>query len=792
MGDAVEVGSRTELVHFLDSLHRLKDADPLSRLLLFVHGNHESFGQNGFMTSGADFQGAPQALLDIGPSPEEFRRDFHAAEVGAENVLDKKTTIEMIYREMFGKDPEPVRMIRFDRSYYTLEGETELRSFGNSSEVFRNLWKQTTDKTWNAIVNYTGTSDIRVEKAWFQVAAAKIEDFHTSQGDVPVYAIALDTTDFLEDDMKRGALEGHVSSVQVKVIRALMDHLVFENPDTKFIFVSHYQAAHGSMEQVTGDGIAHLKKSGLAGLLSDEKVIAFVAAHDHRPNYVDLSKHPAVSRKTPLPGVTVASVIDSGGKLRMTYGVDEKKSEKAYFEFRFLKLDTAKLPGNSPAVCRELQALDPYLLLHDDAIAHIEDPLIREMAASQVSIPKKAFLSFNLDHGLANRPESLPELIVAEDVVVASIEENSFYMRAFLSAIRLSLKGMRSLPEAAAFETSYLNSVELLEKYSKGDLTAGSSLNDAFKALDESIGKLQVAGSKANASVPRALINARVFLNDYRGWIRDYRKLRSDNAPLKTFMTMKRPNGFASFRALVDFVEKAPPGSEVASLMAQITQRAAKQRMQFYKERKVLDGILPEGVIDAEGLRHHVRIVLGEPKGVPSGETCAAQKDYAEEGRKLVADAVVPYEGKPEWHGSLRLGLGNRGGTVEAGAQAHVLNRWNQPRLNLRLYGGLARGAENEYDVYGKVALSLGDPLGFADIGLFAKGGWNVSESAASSFSPSLGVELNLLEGALGFSTNREGSDRGWNGMVMMDLAALERNKPILKRSVPVLKSLWK
>lgn len=796
-GDVVDVGNTDELKIFFEALDRLKDTDPVYRNLLFMIGNHDML-HNGVSRSGWDFFGLLGIVLRRG-GVEAYKKDIQIPEVGGrDHVLDKATLIEFLYRYFFDKEPDPARIESADYHHYTVKGRKKA-AWNDTARVFRDFWKQEKDGSWNALVKYLPGSPDKPEKQWFHASAVKMGDFGTSDGKVPLYFLSMDTMDYLDDGMSLGALQGHVSSSQVRVLEAFIEEIRSAEPGAKFVLGGHFPAASGEFDKAGVAAIAKLRESGLHRILSDEDVVAYVAAHTHDRGYTDLSQHDLVQRSTPLPQVTVPAVMDYPNEMvLMTYGVEASDPDNVVLQFDFAGVDPKTLPGNSEAVCAEMKAIRPELLMYDDGIVHIKDDHMREFALPGTPFGKKLDLVLNLDEGAITRFDNIHDEVIKEDVIPAMVEDTQYYLRAFMGVMKLTLIEAGWNDEAAAIEAAYLKNVDHLnenyERIWKGEYRETAVGHSHVHLLDEHMGELdeaiRVFQEKAEGSndenvafVGHLLPLVRGFLGEYRYWLEGYeRKLKTERDP-QDFVYDASLGGSFYFKSVMAHMRDVPYGSQAWAFLVHSFLEAGEQRVEFYRGERVLSKTVPDRIrleIASDGSRSVTLSPLA-PGGEKIDRRGWCETDvphYAEEGRKRARASVVPLGDRGvEGHFSYRLGY-EGGLSGELGGQWHLLNRWDLPRLNGRLYLGGSTNFDGYWDVYGKGSLSVGDPWGLIDAGPTVMGGVVLSDPdrdpAQYDRFVGAGVGVNLFEGLVAFEANhlwREDAENEWRYGVKIDLA---------------------
>ena len=823
-GDIADVANTEEIKVYFEALDRLKKADPIYRSLLFMIGNHEIF-HAGVSNSGFDFAGLLYLILRSGGT-EAYKKDIRIPEVGdRKKVLDKKVMIDLIYRYFFDKEPDPAEIATSSYQEYSLK-KGDITKWDDTSQVFHDFWKQEKDGSWNTVVHYLPGKKSKPERQWFYASAVKLDDFETSGGvKTPVYFLQLDTMDYLMDGASLGALQGHVSYIQVKIAQAFIDQVRAAEPGAKFVFGGHFPVKGGSFGGFDFAGIKKITDSGLYRLLSDEDVVAYIAAHTHDRGYADLAEMKPIDRVTPLPQITVPAVMDYPNEMVLfKYGVEESDPSKLVFQFDFTGLDEEKIPGSDEAVCKELKYIRPHLLMYDDGILHIKDDRIREFATPGTPLLKRADIALNLDTGILPDFARAHDQIIMEDVIPAMVEDTQFYLRAFMSIVKLSLIDAGMEEEALKLEKIYLKNLDHLnnnyEKIWRGEYTEATGPHSEIHALDRYMTDLDQAVLDFKKTVETELASGTLdpkqkehleyaahllplvkgYVGEYRYWLENYeRKLRTEREA-RDFIYDANLGGSFYFKAVMKHIREVPDGSALA-LIRHMFFEAGEQRVEFYGGEKALVKKVPDRIrielSPSSGARQVILSPLTEEdKKVKRLDWCDPDiPHYAEEGRETAQASVKPTGDRGfEWHWSYRLGNVWQGSTLdwdwgksyplagEIGGQMHLLNQWNRPRLNLDAHLGGTADFNGYWDVYGKLGFEVGDPWGLLEVGPTVKGGFVLS-SPTDPTDPidsfiGVGGSVSVFEGLLSFEASKMWYDEGpndWRYFFNVDLFAAAR-----------------
>lgn len=804
MGDAVDVSSVRELETYFKTLRFIQKVNPLEQMLLFTIGNHEVL-HAGVSHSGGDFFGFWGLFLNLS-GPRSHKKDIQIPEVGgARNALDKKKFIEAYYKFTFGKGPKPVILHKFNNRYYTLkEAKTHLKKKSNwygsekiSEKVFNDFWRyERNQRVWNALIHYPKGGEQNPEESWFYATATKLNDFKTSNGTYPIYAIAIDSMDYLVDSRSLGALDGHISHVQIKVVQNFILEMKRRNPHAKFVLVSHYPMGR----------ISNIKKTGISHILSDEAVIAVIGAHTHKREYEDLAENKSmnsygiVGRNNPLPQVVVPSPMDYPNEIvKLRYGIEPRNPEQIFFTFDFVEIDSSRLPGNSEAVCTELKSIRPELLIYDDALAHIKNPQIRQFATPGSPLFRRIDIGANLDTGLVTKPGKIHDELIADDVIPTMVEDTQYYLRAFTSVTKLSLTEAGMDPEAKEIELLFREILNHLNHYYEriwrdefteigGDHLDIHKLdtyqNDLAQTTTKVVKKIQ-GQLKDPSLTPRqkqllklaanTLPDIKGFFDDYRFWLKRYERNRRTERRPSEMINEADLGGSLHFKAVMKQLRAIPYGSWAWSFLVHAFFEAGEQRAEFYGGQAALQKKVPDTI----------RVVLNTTTGIETVHVPPLSAAERATQRRHWCDPKSPPHAKwarqrsqawkpaektgirgIESHWSLRTGIywqgailawnaDNAGLSGTLGFQTHLLNRWDAPRINIAAGLGGSVGFDGRGDMFLRMTPTIGDPWGVLELGPVLTGGM----AFAGDVGPfdlfiGAGGGLALAEGTLSFEAS--------------------------------------
>lgn len=757
-GDTGDVGSTREIDLFFRIFDKIKAYDPLNQLLMYVLGNHDVI-HAGAANSGDNFFGVLGFGLNLWDPRRNYRRDIHATEVGTtEFILDKLILINKVIDYFAGKDVEvnPVilahsyapsqylrsnqnNMMREMPSVYRLKGEKE-KNWNDVDEVFSDFWKQKGDNVWEAIVGYKmETPKRRPEQKEFMVRMIKAEEMNTTNGDHPLYFIALDTMDYMDDGTDLGAIQGHVSSEQVQVIKAaILKAKVLvkkDNPhaQAKFVFVGHFDPTR----------IANFKESGLNEILSDEDVVTYVGAHTHDRGYKDLNSPElaikyGIQRTTSLPVIIDPSVTDWPNEmLVLKYGVENPSTNEFYLDFTFTGIDRDEIPGLNDQVLAEYKEILPYLNSFGEALKRFDDAKLAEFANPNTPLYRKIYLAAQLDDGLLTKPGALHDLVIAHDVIPTMIQDNVLHKRLFADMIKLEVADSGYQDQANAFEGAYTKRLDHLVGYYEGIRQAKSKgenpsdmeahdLDKFQKEYEQKVAELkQLAQGLSDEGPAKERLQQMVDiadmlatdLEDFRAWVERYNRKREDQTQSdEELRALADLYGYSHIQGIMEHMKDLPVESPAAAYA-------------------ILVGL--ESAVIYRDYRNPITSLAGEEKEVPdniritvSTETSriqVTQKDLPDAtwlsipSYKSIGAEVIPQETVPEsgigrtnqvqghWEVTTGLSHGNmttsfeegtkgpfvttgpqNGISVEVGRQWHLLNSQYVPRINT--CGGLGAG----------------------------------------------------------------------------------------------------
>ncbi|EKD41222.1 MAG: hypothetical protein ACD_73C00799G0002 [uncultured bacterium] len=603
--------------------------------------------------------------------------------------------------------------------------------------------------------------------------AVKMGEYDTSKGKLPLYMIGLDTMDYTSGKSALGAINGHLSPLQIKIVKAFIEQKKKENPNAKFIISGHYPAT--SIEEVG--------YSGLSKLLEDESIIAVVGAHHHRRNFINLAdkkyqEELGFTRKQPLPQITVPAIMDGPNEITgMKYGV---VNDELVLQFDFLGIDPEKVPGIDSEVKKAFDDIIPQLLSYRDAIQHITDPRIREFALQGTSTARKVYLLLHPDSGLIADSGRLHDHMIARDVIPTMVEDAQLYLRIAENATYLTLTEAGLKAEALNLRNAfYAHQKELDDYYERIHQGQYTNLveHSAFHKLDEKSDEVNVATYKVLEAIkqkleadPTTTIKQKELLGKvdhvvddlhrfqdaYKFWLQRYENLKRADRDDADYVFAADIFSSGYFRSIQQHIEALPYGSKAHAFMTLIFKESAKQRDQFYQ--KIPDKKIPDHI------ELHFSSKTSQLSLVPSGPTFFTDAEWQENKRRVghapgMDPAINPpevfHDPKPEEHWVLRAGgsflQGNNSFVCDFGGRWHLLEGLSAPRLSVEWVAGIKTGGIKGPEAPLKFAFNIGDPFGFIDVGPLLSSGLAYDGSEVSPFL-GIGGQTNIREGLLTFN----------------------------------------
>ncbi len=779
MGDTTDVAAVDEWRSLIQALDRLKQINPAHRILSFVVGNHEVF-HAGTSRAGTDFWGLLGFALKL-DGERAYGKDIHLPEVADEsNILNKKVLIQAVYKYFLGRDPDPVTLKSVTSTHYLFPTASKQKagSWDDTAQVFKQFWKQEADGSYNLLVHFkNGREEEYPETKWIFASAAKLGEYDTQVGKMPVFLIGLDTMDYTYKSSAMGAVEGHVSPAQVEMIRAFMTEQKKINPNTKFIFSAHYRLRD----------IEHPEFSELNLLMSDPAVIAFVGAHTHRRDYADLNEESLaakfkIHRTTPLPEINVPSVIDFPNEMTaFQYGMD---GDEFKMEFTYRGIDQKRIPGDGPLVTKEFKAIQPFLNTYRETLKSIKDPLIKELASPQTSLWRQVYLVTHFHKGFLWQEGRIYDTLVARDVIPFMVEDAKLFMKMNMAITRLNLAQIGMNDDAD--ELTKINDLHLASLnhfYDKilageySDLSATFPLQEAeaqtdafLKITSDILEKLDrrlagFTGSMASDAkillVPQddektsylvkltrdILSSQRDFLINYKEWLIEFQQHKRSGRSDEELVTHANLFGHPSYRTIQRRVQELPQDNMTYAFLLRVFMESSLQRQQHYHKTN------PANVPDKIAVRFNpvTEEVILDPKPLPD-KTDAEIKEEVEllghapgmkefEFQKYVEPETFNHFNfrlQKSFDRELAFGF-------QFGGILHLLDNDSAPRLNFLAFGGVKTDGPFGIEFPGRVAVTIGDPYGLVDVGPMIEGGLGLT----GKHHWGAGLEINFFEGVL-------------------------------------------
>lgn len=637
-GDATDIAGDEELDAFFHTQNELVKADPRNRILAYLIGNHEVF-HSGVVRSGHSYFGLIGALLNLQSKERSYEKDIHGTEVGGvENRLTKKKLIEQIYYNFYSHPPNPTTLTGYTAgSYQANKGRWV--SWKKTDQVYQDFWKQESDGTYNALVSYREGEMVDSVKEFMYCSALKMDEFNTPKGVVPLYFINIDSMDYMQVTTNFGAVQGTVSSIQVKVVWAFIKAMLKLNPRAKFILGSHYP-------------VTSIYNGSLLGpLLSHESVIAFMGAHTHERGYINLNSEKYaiqynIHRRTPLPQITVSSIADNYEMGWMKFGFDSQNPERLVLEFNYRNLYDFDPPGDDPMVDNEISGLYNDLNPHPRAKEHFDDKEITALVDLDATISKQIRLAL----ALIAKPGKVHDLIVTEDTIPTMVSDTQTFVRLFASVIKMSLSESpdpRLASQMRLFEEDVLDYLDVLaqyyhaiwqrkrgdeidfintyqlndyeEKFNKRIQTIVALIRENTGIMDEhancngshSHNQILETTNDPNLKMQAALLpiltNYQHYISYYRHWIENYDALIRSNHRSTNLINEANLFNNNDFHDLLGHLSDYPYGTRAYAFMSHAFQASVDAYMNYYKG-KVTTKQRESGLYTKQEVQNTVRI----------------------------------------------------------------------------------------------------------------------------------------------------------------------------------------
>ncbi|MDO8519849.1 MAG: hypothetical protein Q7T11_06770 [Deltaproteobacteria bacterium] len=457
LGDLGDTGAKSETWMFRDEHQHLNQH--LASLgmgtdfLSLAPGNHDAF-PNGTFNSKMAFLFL-QYLLNLEGNDRDFIENIAVREVGGrDNLLDKKAFLEFVHK-FLGIKWDPVKIADSSKSDYELDGKKGEFSWNPDSkpalhQTFKDFWRQGENKdSYSALVNYAPNAGEKAEREYLFLHANKVSEQKTDIGVVPVYAITLDTIDFLTMSSRDGAIFGHMSYIQTRLVQSFIAEMKRRNPNAKFILETHYP-----LDDIE-DGFSWSKllnwpwnwfppTHDFHEVLEDESVIGVVAGHSHVWNYSDLNspgkreKLGIEGRKTPLFQYQVTSMIDNPiGAAWRRISTDGKN---LIIELERIDLSWEQMLEKADPLMRDaFEKLKPHINTYVKAWQKIPGAKWKFQAHPEADLTEKVAVMLDYNQGTAFEPGRFHDQAKAKDGNILMAEQAQTTLREYMEIIRMEL-----------------------------------------------------------------------------------------------------------------------------------------------------------------------------------------------------------------------------------------------------------------------------------------------------------------------------------------------------------------
>lgn len=444
MGDYGDLGCDQEFDRLRLAVQLLLEENPDLRFTLLTPGNHDG----GFYI-GTLLRSGRSLLADIWYPNVEFDAKFgQCGEV--ENMTERGEGVADLnaIAQNWKGDPKKARekitthVKSGSRGGFRLHDGERLSFKKDANEVFKTLWKENTAlDRWDAILHLnssllgrhhddkkSGEKDLlsilsentqmrRDPRQWIHLQATRQTEFESSTGaTVPIYEIALDSTDLTSAPLFAGTIKGHVSQLQISAIENFMNAKLAENPNAKFKLNMHYPVA-----KMVASACHAMKR-----LLEREEVILVSDAHVHERGFnADMRDEFKLKRKTPLAHLTVPSTIDMPREVvleKMNFTESNGKG-RINFDFAFESLPETEIPGYDQNVREALEYFEAllaakkenapktrektYLYINEDEVIARLSPQMKRIANNEskrdIQIKELLTILFRLGGQASNR-----------------------------------------------------------------------------------------------------------------------------------------------------------------------------------------------------------------------------------------------------------------------------------------------------------------------------------------------------------------------------------------------------
>lgn len=516
LGDLGDTAAKSELAYFATAFNHIRGQFPELALTLIAPGNHDAFPNGTFNTGGA-FLGILSVLLGVETLESSLIDNIATLEVGQKSeLLDKEGFLKFVYQQ-FGWPWQPTTVIAATKKNYDAKGGMG-HKWSNTRQVMRDFWQKDKQKnTWHTLVQYKDyDDDLKAEQQWLHLTASHMGTYKTTKGNIPVYEITVDSIDFLEDSSTGGAMQGHISFIQTRLIQAFMQFAKKMNPRAKFIINTHFALDDidipwaSTISTLVTPSRWMVPLSEFNQVLSDTSVIAVIAAHSHRWDYKDLNSPEiartlGISRKTPLPQIKVTSMVDQPiGAAALSLSAD---GEDLVLDFEKIEIDAKGILRQcNPVIKEELERVNPYLNTYVSAWHNMMDPHFKYFSHPEIPLSEKIPVLLDYDVGKLYEEGRISDQLQAEDVIFLMVEQAKLKLRLYMASLRLTLNDAGLGHEADAINDIFYKHFDQLEAYYQIMLILynGKSFKDVEKETNGDVlqqVKQSIASSPQQSSI---------------------------------------------------------------------------------------------------------------------------------------------------------------------------------------------------------------------------------------------------------------------------------------------------
>ncbi len=645
MGDIGDTGAKPEMGYFRTVQQRLEKTYPDYGVFTMAPGNHDAFPNGTFNTGEAFF--ALGLLLNLESLDRSYIDNIATYEVGEKGMLLQKEDLLKFNHQMQRLPWNPTEVPYADKTHYVINGSPSGWEWTDRRRAMAHFWQPASDgRSWNALVHYKADDDgLKPEQQWLALRAQSMGEFKTDSGQVPVYLITLDSIDFIEDSSTNGAINGHISFLQTRLVQSFMAAMKHRNPKAKFILASHFpldnidEAGFKTANLLSPTRLVK-PTNDFHEVLEDPSVVTLLVAHTHRWDYKDLNDPELAStlkiagRNTPLPQINIPSLIDhpigSGWLNVHTDGTD------LLIDFRKVEVDTADLKASANAsVRKELERIDPELTTYVPAWKNLQDNLLKFLSHPEAQLGDQLPVLLDYDFGKLYEAGRINDHLVAQDTLFIMFQTARLKLLLYMAALKLALQDAGLPQEAEKLDTHYRTYLSQLDTYYQTMLTRyanGQPFDDEKTKLDKiqaTLSSLQGEGrsllehqeepllrafletadkvrEKKEAAAPgtpahELLAQSNSMLGDlgsllsvYREWLKRYEGMLAARRPANEVATMSDLMVTAEWERIEQSIRALPIDSSPSVFLTLAGLRSAELRSQFF--RRVENLKMPDAI----------------------------------------------------------------------------------------------------------------------------------------------------------------------------------------------------